>query len=55
MNNNEKEINGEHFNYTEWHGDLFKGMTVEEISRNAMELRKRRRTADRDNSNQTAI
>jgi hypothetical protein len=39
-------MNGEHFDYTEWHGGLFKGMTVEEISHKAMELRRNRRAAE---------
>jgi hypothetical protein len=39
-------MNGEHFDYTEWHGNLFEGMNVEEISRKAMELRRKRRAAE---------
>jgi hypothetical protein len=51
MNLNERikpEIDGEHFDYTEWHDNLFEGMTVEEISHKAMELRRSRRAAESD-------
>jgi hypothetical protein len=46
-------MNGEHFDYTEWHGNLFKGMTVEEISKMAMERRNKIRAEK--SSNQTAF
>lgn len=32
-------INREPFDYTEWHKDLWKGMSVEEVSHMAMRLR----------------
>jgi len=34
-------MNKEPFDYTEWHGNLFEGMTVREISAAAMELRRK--------------
>ncbi|MDR0991399.1 MAG: hypothetical protein LBL87_00670 [Ruminococcus sp.] len=41
-------MNGEHFDYTEWQKDLFKEMPIEEISRKAMELRKRRKAIQKE-------
>ncbi|MCL2197770.1 MAG: hypothetical protein FWB80_02500 [Defluviitaleaceae bacterium] len=38
-------INKEPFDYTEWQRDLFEGMTIEELSSNAMENRRRKRAA----------
>ena len=34
-------MNKEPFDYTEWHGTLFEGMSVREISAAAMELRRK--------------
>ncbi|MCL2605644.1 MAG: hypothetical protein FWD90_14345 [Defluviitaleaceae bacterium] len=35
----------EPFDYTEWRKDLYEGMTVEELSKKAMENRMRKRNA----------
>ena len=38
-------IQKEPFDYTEWQKDLFEGMSIEEISKNATEFRKKLLTA----------
>jgi hypothetical protein len=38
-------VNRDRFDYTEWHGVLSEGKTIEEISKRAMQRRERERSA----------
>ena len=40
-------IQREHFDYTKWQRNLWEGQSIEEVSKNAMENRKKRADQDR--------